>query len=415
MERERGIVKKIAPLTLLVLIAILFLAAPVLASGVQVNDQACPISGNILIKDGAARVSVDFVEKALGATVVIEGDQVTITKGTHTLIMTVGTALATLDEQKLAAPMAPFRSPQGQIMLPLRFLGEGLDIEVSYRPADDTIVLSFPDTRNGMTAVELLGKANAKMMQYNSYHISGKMIISMYIEGLKPPRESIAICFIADENGFFQNQPFVCYLKNDFRTSLPIAMLTGDPVMEMETLFKDNNVYYRWFGEEWVKESSDEDMANTFMPYDSDPVKLIKDLKDSGFLACFGEDEVIDGRACYTVNITLMDPNFGQQLKQMMQSAQTLPAEQAEFMEQALQNFKADMFLKAYIDRAALLNENTDIEASVSMTLPDPETGQDVSIRIEIEGRMGANNWDVPMALPDVSSAKDAAELDFDI
>ena len=124
---------------------------------------------------------------------------------------------------------------------------------------------------------------------------------------------------------------------------------------------------------------------------------------------------MIDGRACYTVNINLMDQNFGQQLKQMMQGTQTLPAEQAKYMEQVLQNFNADMFIKAYIDRAALLNENTDIEASVSMTLPDPETGQDVSIRIEIEGRMVANNWDVPMTLPDVSSAKDAAELDFDI
>lgn len=406
--------KKMAPLTLLTLIALLFLAAPVLASGLQVNGQSCPISGNILIRDGTARVSVDFVERALGATVVIEGDQVTITKGTHTLTMRAGSALATLDEQRLAAPMAPFRTPQAQIMLPLRFLGECLDIEVGYRPADDTIVLSFPDARNGMTAGELLGRANAKTMQYNSYHVSGKMIISMYIEGLKPPRQSFAICLIADQNGYIQNKPYVYYLKNDIRTSLPIAMLTGDPVIEVESLFKDNNSYYRWLGGEWVI-SSDENTANMFMPNDNDPVKMIKDLQDSGFLACFGEDEVIDGRACYTVNINLMDQNFGQQLKQMMQGTQTLPAEQAKYMEQVLQNFNADMFIKAYIDRSTLLNEYTDIKSSFSTTLPDPETGKEVTMRLEIEGRMVANNWDVPMTLPDVSSAKDAAELDFDI
>lgn len=103
--------------------------------------QTLPVAPRI--RDGRIFVPLRFVSEVLGASIYWDAGnrQVTIRQGGHTLVMTEGRSSYT---QVQNMNVAPFVAGAGYTLVPVRFAGQALGVQVTWIPASRQVVLTPP-------------------------------------------------------------------------------------------------------------------------------------------------------------------------------------------------------------------------------------------------------------------------------
>ncbi len=110
-------------------------------NGMQMSFEASPIvSGERVL------VPMRDIFESLGASVNWDGDKqvVEASKGTHRIILTVGSLLASKDGANIQLDVEPV-SWNGHVMIPLRFVAEALDDRVEWMNDSNSVYIYSPD------------------------------------------------------------------------------------------------------------------------------------------------------------------------------------------------------------------------------------------------------------------------------
>lgn len=128
----------------------LSLTTPVFASiGLNINNNTVTTTQAPVMEQGTTLVPLRVISENLGAKVDwnAKDKKVTVTKGTDTIILTIGSKQATVNGEAKTLPQAP-KTINGTTMLPVRFVAENFKCEVQYDKGSNTVFV----TSDGVTA-----------------------------------------------------------------------------------------------------------------------------------------------------------------------------------------------------------------------------------------------------------------------
>ncbi|MDD2585511.1 MAG: copper amine oxidase N-terminal domain-containing protein [Syntrophomonadaceae bacterium] len=405
--------RKILPL--LVVLFVVLLAMPVLASPqLQINENNLSLTTAPVIKDGTMLVQLDTIGKVIGADIDVKYNRyIKISKNESLLELIVGENVAHLNGNTVSAPQVPYINENGKIMVPLRFVWESLGGEVQWISATSTASLVYEETRAGLTANELMVKSSNEAQKFDNYTASGDMKMSLAMEGIDDPSAPDKIDMDVDFTSYYQKEPLAVYTNQNMKMQGLPEMPAELQSMNVESLIKDNAIYTNMPGTGWVKmEIPGMDIENLIKQTTSlDPAGLLQLMKDTGIIACYGNDISRDGKDYWVINVTMDNAKYMEQINKMLPMA-NLP-ESAD-MKSLFDNSLFDMYYRMYVDKDNYLNTLTDLDCSLNMSVPVPDQaspGQKLSMDMQMSGSLKIDNFNAGMELPDVSSAKDLSEI----
>ncbi len=96
-----------------------------------------------VIKDGTAFVPIRAIVEALGGKIDWNAaeQKATLTVNNTTVVLTIGSLTAAVNNNPKELNNAPFISSTGRTMLPLRFIAENLGFTVNWDQASQTITI----------------------------------------------------------------------------------------------------------------------------------------------------------------------------------------------------------------------------------------------------------------------------------
>ncbi|WP_141502661.1 stalk domain-containing protein [Paenibacillus luteus] len=110
---------------------------------VLLNGKTLKLPADPLLYEGRIYIPVRGLIETLGGTVHYANDKVTLRYGDRYVELTVWSKDAAIDGKKVTLD-APARIEQGNTVIPLRFTGEALGIEVKWNPTNQTVELNLP-------------------------------------------------------------------------------------------------------------------------------------------------------------------------------------------------------------------------------------------------------------------------------
>lgn len=406
--------RKILPL-LISLVLILLLATPVLAStNLQVNGDNISPAIPPEVKDGVTYVQLEAISKFMGADINVKYNRyITMIKNENILEFSVDQTIADLNGETVYAQSAPYINENSQILVPLRFVWESLGGQVQWNPNTSTIILLNEETRNEMTAKEILVKSSHEIQQFNSYTTTGDMTMAVKMKGIDDPALPGEITMDMNLSGYYQKEPLAFYsLQNMEMKGIP-DMPEELQSMKIESLYKDNTSYTNMPGTGWIKmELPDMDLETLIQQSNTlDPAGLLKLINDYGIIACFGNDVTTDGKDYWVINVNVDKEKYFSQISKMLPMT-SLP--EGSDMTTLFKDSGFDIFYRIYVDQDTFLSTLTDLDCLMSMNLPNPDSetsDQNLEMEMRIVGSAVIDDFNVPFELPDVSSAKDLSEM----
>jgi hypothetical protein len=243
---------------LLALVLTLLMAAPAVAVQLDVNGRNYETAEpQTTILDGVTSAPVDVVAHTLGCAVTIDGDRVTLQENQTSLVMTVGSKSALLNGQEKTMLQAP-RKAGDIIYVPVRFVYECFGATVDWEAAKKTVTVAYPETRNGMTAEDLMLKTFQKMIDANQYKMTVDADTDMVIgyQQTGKDEEKIPVQVTSHIEGWIQTQPMLAYIKQRIipQASGNESQPNGLPAnMETEMLIDEDGVFMNMPATGWVK------------------------------------------------------------------------------------------------------------------------------------------------------------------
>jgi len=275
-------------------------ALPAFAGGkAQISVNGEPVTlFDAVIEDGKSMVPLDAFARFAGAEVNFDSENnVMITEENKILEMTVGTKDALLGNKPVTLPFAPVKS-EDQVLVPLRFTCETFGFNVGWDSARKTVLLNRIETRDGMTASELLIESNKITQDINTYSMDGTMDMKMRIKADGKEIEDAPQNISIEMSGQIQNEPMEFYFKQKMAPLIQgeTPETTMETYMTTEKMYVKNPAQDEWivqdmpFPAEFWKEQRD---------IQSDPLKAAEQMKEMGMLLNFGSDAQIDGNDYY--------------------------------------------------------------------------------------------------------------------
>ncbi|NLJ73329.1 MAG: copper amine oxidase N-terminal domain-containing protein, partial [Syntrophomonadaceae bacterium] len=167
------------------LLIVLFACMPAFANiNLEVNNQSINNDEGYLLNNGVTFVEAKLINSITGAKVTTEAEDVIITKNDKTIKLTLGQESFLVNEESRDLIIAPYLT-DNQIMLPLRPVAEALGAKVAWDANSNTVNVSFLETKNGLTANDLLIKTSAISNELPTYDMEGSMDFRMNMSGIE--------------------------------------------------------------------------------------------------------------------------------------------------------------------------------------------------------------------------------------
>jgi hypothetical protein len=397
---------------LLSLLLLLVFSVPAVASvNISVNGNKYQPSTTPQIQEGTTLAPLYMIERIAGATVTQSGEAITIQKNNTIMRLEVGSTQATLDNDQIMLPQAPIQV-NGETMLPLRAVLEGLGANVDWAGENRTVLISFEEKRDGMTPEDLLLKSTEAMAKYNS--CKAVIDVSQNIQIMNPETKQVEeIDMQMAMDMAMQNDPVLIYVKTKTFSADPEL---GDMVTEM--VINENELYMTVPGEGWVKLSMP-DIQAYLKQASQDPLKSLQQSLDAGVIMSFADDQEINGKPYYVLNVTMGPECFKQLLDEVKGTLTTTfenmdeSGQLEEVYEKIFTNLKADMFYSMLIDKEtfvpSFMDLHTNMEIKTDISTPDETFPLDMSMQqIASCEYYGLNE---SFGIPDLSQAKDILDI----
>ena len=131
-------------------------------------------------------VPLYVIERIGGADISQSEEEITIQKGGNTMLLTLNSTQASLNESLITLPQAPVQV-NDVVMVPIRAVMEGLGATIDWEGETRTVLVSFQEQRDGMSPEDLLVKitdsGGIQYLQGQSRNISRYADVSILIPG----------------------------------------------------------------------------------------------------------------------------------------------------------------------------------------------------------------------------------------
>jgi hypothetical protein len=188
--------------------------------------------------------------------------------------------------------------------------------------------------------------------------------------------------------------------------------------MVTEMVINENELYMTVPGEGWVKLSMP-DIQVYLKQASQDPLKSLQQSLDAGVIMSFADDQEINGKPYYVLNVTMGPECFKQLLDEVKGTLTTTfenmdeSGQLEEVYEKIFTNLKADMFYSMLIDKEtfvpSFMDLHTNMEIKTDISTPDETFPLDMSMQqIASCEYYGLNK---SFDIPDLSQAKDILDI----
>ena len=284
------------------------------------------------------------------------------------------------------------------------------------------VLLTRNETRDTMTATDLLVKSNQAVMGTNTYSMAGDIKMTMGMEADGEKMEGSPLSMNTKLEGQIQSNPMQVSMKMKM-TPLDKGVV---PETTMETYMTEDRMYMKAPGQEWMVQDLpfSKDFWNQQKDIQSDPLKAVAQMKEMGMLLNFGNDLTLNGQEYYVINTTLDMNKFrqgyqkivGQIMQSVPQTTGANPEEMQSFMEKIMDKMSIDHYYTAYINKKTLICDVINIDAKMNMTFnpaefakeisPDPQNNpsgekvpQEIKINMVLQGVLQSAIWTSPSLL----------------
>lgn len=407
------------------LLILLVFAVPALAMDVNlnVNGKAYQPVTQAQLLEGTTMVPLYAVERISGADISSTDQLITIHKGATTLLLTMNSTEASLNNSLITLPQAPVLL-NGEVMIPIRAVLESLGVTIDWAADTKTVLVSFQEQRQEMSPEELLLKSTETMATFNSY--KAKIDMQQEMEMVNPETgetQQMDMQMIMDMA--MQNEPVLLYAITE-------ATVTSDEMAEAETLttemlMNEDGLYTTMPEEGWVKLNiPGMDMKALLEESNQDPLKSLQQLTEAGVLLSFGNDQEKNGQSYWVLNVTMGPDSFREILDQVItsiplpQDEDPTTGEQLNTMYQKMfASMKADIYYSTWINQDTLIPEFMEIFSTMEINTDIPAPSEEekpivVNVSLQQSGSYEMYGFDVPFSVPDVSDAKDLQDLNLD-
>ena len=262
--------------------------------------------------------------------------------------------------------------------------------------------------------------------------MNGKMDMTMKITADGKDLDLGNMETTTDMKAQYRHDPMAIYVKQTIQQTPGSVQKSGALTMEdmaVETYMTDKNMYMNLPNVGWVKYDSpiNEGLWKELQDVQSDPLKIVQQMKDFGIDVKFAEEQEINGKQYYVLKAD-MDPNkFMQSYKDLV--ADMMPALDQEDenvdMEKMLDNMKMTFAYTAYINKETMISDKIDMDYTVDFDLPldeivDANTADTTDLPQSIQMTMtGTGTFNITglgdeFVEPDLSQAVDAKDLPED-
>lgn len=397
---------------------ILVMAAPAFAAvNLDINGKAYPLSSEPSLNNGITAMPLEEVSTALECSAaIVQGDIIRLQKNETTLQMTVGSTTAVLNEAEKTMPMAPSRVGD-QVYIPLRFVAESLGATVAWNDQTQTVGITYQETRNGMTADELLARSTQAMTEAGRYKMAvdlkAKVNARMAGEGQAPESiESMQMDMDSHIDAWMQMDPLLMYMKQKANVNAQGAPAPGPQVMETEMVLNTDGMFMTMPGVGWVKMDLEgmnfEDLMKQSMA--QDPATAMKQMKDLGMSLSFANDQEKDGKKYWVIKVAMGSDVFkSDYLKQIPGMGSD------EDLQKMLQNTDLDIDYSVWINQETLYMDIMDLDGTMSIKVDIPAAegspaGQ-MDMNMDMKAVYTLFDYGKTFDVPQITDARDFEEV----
>lgn len=388
------------------ILIVLFACAPAFANvNFDVNGSQLKPNANYELNNGVTYIEASIVDTIIGADVDVNGEKIIIVHNNDKLELNLDEVDAQLNGQDLSLVAAPYVK-DGALMLPLRAVLEAFGFEIGWDSNTNTVLINYVETRNGMSADELLVKSSQLMNELSSYDMEGNMTVKMNISGIEEEGLPGQLAMDSDLYAYYQKEPLAIYTKQ-------VLNMTGLPEMPpeatnvvVEALLMDDTYYINMPDMGWTKMNLGELGLNELMEEmnNQDPANMLKQMQDFGMVSNYGNDVTIDGQKYWIINTSIDKDKFMDEYNKVLKD---LPIPEIPEINDILSKFDLDMKYSSLINMDTYMTDYMDMDMTMKMSMPLPEENNSevLDMLMNIKGRFIINSDPVDFVLPDVSSA----------
>ncbi|GEM_PF-2325289 len=348
------------------LLLLLLSAAPILLLGQSepsdlrfvINDSSL-MSVPAEIKDGFSMVPVQHFAQVTGADYdSLRSETATLTKENKILTLSAGSLSLVSQTDLQRMPVAPYLK-DGQLYVPLRFLCQQFGIAVQWDNETRVISLTLEDTRQGMTAQELLAKTETVSAGRISYKVTSHSASKIFQSD-----GTVLSDLVMDGQEWVRQSPFASYLDQttkDNQTSL---------VTEHQFIVTDKQLFTKTGEAPWLASASN---VNSLLdtPDKTSETQAAEDtaaLSEDRPVCLFGDDTVYQGRDCFVIKQYFSPAVFQQNLQAFLPYLDNATADQD--LEALFSGLTILQFQTLYIDKMTFRQAGSEIFEAISLHVP---------------------------------------------
>lgn len=388
------------------ILIVLFACAPAFASvSFDVNGSQVKPNAYYELNNGFTYIEASIIDTIIGADVDVKGGGVIIVHNNDKLELNVDEKEARLNGQDLNLVAAPYVK-DGVLMLPLRAVFENLGFEIGWNSDTNTVLINYVETRDNMSADELLVKANQIINELPSYDMEGNMTLGMSISGIEEEDFPGQLVMDSDIYGYYQKEPLAIYTKQTMNMSGLPEMPPEVANTVVEALLMNDNYYINMPEMGWVKMDLGEMGLNELMQEinNQDPATMLKQMQDFGMIANYGNDVTIDGQKYWVINASIDKDKFMNEYNKLIKD---LPIPEVPELGDLLSNLDLDMKYSNFVNMDTYMTDYMDMDMTINMSigLPEENGTEVIDMAMSMKGRFKIEERSADFLLPDVSSA----------
>lgn len=399
-------------------ILIMVMATPALASvNLEVNGKAFEPAQQPYLENGVTAVALDVITNTLGCQTTVEGEVITLKENDRLLKMAIGSTKAVINGDERLMPIAP-RVINGQTFVPLRFVYEALGASISWNGENNTIGVTYRETRQDMTAEELMAQASEKMMQAGRYKmdvdIQSAMDMTVLETGQDPQKMNMDMN--ADMEAWVQMDPVVMYMKQTATMDAPSAPKPGSQSMQTEMVLNEDGIFMTMPEVGWVKMNLEgvdlQDLMKQSMT--QDPAAAMKLMQDMGMSMSFAEDQEKNGKKYWVLHVIMGGEIF--QSDYFKQFSQQMPALEKDLdMQKVFDNMDLNFVYDMWVDQSTFYTDYMNLDGTMAYNMDLPATasnsGGSIDMSMDLKASYALSGYGQEFTTPEIQDARDFEEV----
>lgn len=403
---------------LLTLIMVLIMAVPTLAADLDLNGKPYQPAQELYLEDGISRVTPADIVNILGCDVSVDGDSITIVENDNVIQMTMGSTTAIVNGEGQTMPRAPVVFA-GQTYLPLRFVLESVGAIVGWEGQTSTVTIEYNETREGMTAEEIMAKSSTIMNQTGRYKMTADTQIDMDIIAKAAGEEdqTMKMNMASDLEAWLQNEPLLMYMKQKTVMNAPESPTPEPQTVTMEMVFNEDGMFMNMPETGWLKMDLEDLNMEELMKQSmsQDPTAVMEQIKEMGMSLTFANDQQKEGKDYWILNATMGGDLFkNDYFNNIMQQMPALENDEDMDMQKLLESMELDFVYTIWVDQATFYNDYMELAGKMKYSMDIPVTEQipasTMVMIMAMQGNYIISDYGLEFTVPEVKDARDYEE-----